>query len=147
MLTYKRLEDPYKTPEIVALIKDWVADEWDMPFDEQHATKTVLSHFTCGCGHIYAAFDDAGQIVGFISGLTVDHPVCAGKITEETGFYVVPKYRNGTVSQKLLKLHEQHAKEQGATNVYMCAMDYSVYNYLKRKGYTASEAKMEKRIT
>lgn len=85
------------------------------------------------------------EIVGGIGWQESYHPFSGDIIVKKTSWYVLPEHR-GEAGDTLLEYLENHAKQIGAKEVWMSALDRPVAVYLEQKGYSPLELNYIKRI-
>lgn len=140
-----RLATKEDISRIVEMIFEWTSQEWGWEnFSHMNTADTVTNCIEKG--FVFVACTKEDKIVGLVSGIFSSHPICDKKIAYETGFFVVKEHRNGRVAKLLLDAFEKRAKDFGADEMMMCAMDSKAYYYMTRKGYKAFEAVLVKKV-
>lgn len=108
------------------------------------ATLAPLFDLVLEDGGLFVAEVD-GQLVGFIAGVVLQHPLTARRFFDELAWWVEPEYRQGRIGPKLLRCAEDFALQRGASVVKMLEPAGShVGAFYARCGYTAVETAWQK---
>lgn len=88
---------------------------------------------------------DTGQLVGIWRGVFMVSRYTGGRILAGDGWYVLPDYRFGRDSIKLLRLAEQYAKDHGCEAITQAsAVWHDIGVLLDREGYGPEELRYRK---
>lgn len=109
-------------PDYFADIQHLVEDNWresgiPVPFnwDDAVATYTQLAE----CGLLFTAVAYEGErAVGYAMVIKTPHMLNHSVLTVNiSGFYVEPKYRNGTLAARIMSLVRRHARHAGGHHI------------------------------
>lgn len=125
--------------EWIDKVRDLLNDNWketgfDFDFNPDVEFYQVL--YDRGMAFAAGAFDD-DVVVGYCTVMLAPHPHNpAIKIAANDGMFVLPSYRNGLTSGRIIKAAEARAKEMGATRfTWHCRSGTAFADMLQRKGY------------
>jgi GNAT superfamily N-acetyltransferase len=116
------------------LDENWHETGFDFPFDPDVAFYQLL--YDREMAFAVGAFD-GDNVVGYCTVMVVSHPHNPSvKIASNDGMFVLPKYRNGLTSGRIIKFAEAQAKHMGATRfTWHCRSGTAFADMLQRKGY------------
>jgi ribosomal protein S18 acetylase RimI-like enzyme len=113
--------------------------------DEERERALILEHLRNGTSTIYLARDEHGEALGFAQLFQTQSTVRLGPSLVLEDLFVVPHARRAGVATKLLDRAILHAREVGATGMFLeTAMDNGVAQRLYERAGWARETQFYK---
>lgn len=88
------------------------------------------------------------ELVGFLALAALPHMLSGDRYAEEMGWFVLPRYRLGTIGPRLLRRAEEWARTNGCAFLKVAAPEGTdVGYYYERAGYQPIETAYLKRVS